>query len=76
MTTITNKFLKFKPMIKLPIVANYTFFTAITFSNINSSIKINSIVIYNFIRTIHQNRKTNIHQTQKNCHQDNLSFVC
>ena len=55
MATIANKFLKFKPMIKLPIVANYTFFTAITFSNINSLIKINSIVIYHFIRTIHQN---------------------
>ena len=36
MTTITEKFLKFKLMIKIPIVANYTFFTVITFSQSNS----------------------------------------
>ena len=31
-----NKILKFKPMIKKSIVVHYTFFTAITSSNINS----------------------------------------
>ena len=34
MTTITNKILKCKPIIKKPIVANYTFYTVITSSNI------------------------------------------
>ena len=36
MTTITDRILKFKPMIKTSVVANYTSFTAITFSNISS----------------------------------------
>ena len=35
MTTITNRILKFKPMIKKPIVADDIFFTIITFSRIN-----------------------------------------
>ena len=35
-TTITVGILKLKPMNKKPIVGNYTFFTVITFSNINS----------------------------------------
>ena len=30
-----NRILKFEPMIKIPIVANYAFFTSITFSEIN-----------------------------------------
>ena len=29
MTTITDRILKFEPMIKKPIIANYTLFTAI-----------------------------------------------
>ena len=33
---ITKRFLKFKLTIKIPIVANYTFFTVINYSNINS----------------------------------------
>ena len=37
MTTIANRILKFKPMIKIVIVTNYTFFTVFTFSKINSS---------------------------------------
>ena len=36
MTMITKGILKFEPVIKIPIVANYAFFTVITFSNINS----------------------------------------
>ena len=45
MTTITYEILNFEPMIKKPIVANYTFFPAVTFININSFTYINSIVI-------------------------------
>ena len=36
MTTIADRILKFEPMIKNPIVANYTFFTINTLSWINS----------------------------------------
>ena len=46
MTTITNRFLKFIPIIKIPIVANYLFFPVITFSNISFLTYINYIVIH------------------------------
>ena len=36
MTTIKNRFLKFEPMIKIPIVAGDSFFIVITFSNSSS----------------------------------------
>ena len=36
MTIIKNRFLKFEPMINLPIVAGDSFFIVITFSNSNS----------------------------------------
>ena len=36
MTTITNRILKFEPILKIPIVACKTFYTVITFSNIDS----------------------------------------
>ena len=36
MTSITNRNLKFKTMIRNPVVADNTFFTIITFSNIKS----------------------------------------
>ena len=29
-----------------------------------------------FIRPIYQKQKTNLYETQKDCHQDNLSFAC
>ena len=45
MVTIINKILKFKTVIKKPILANYAFFTVITFSNINPFAYISSIVI-------------------------------
>ena len=45
MTTITYRILKFESMIEKSIVANYTFFDVITFSQINSFSYINSIVI-------------------------------
>ena len=44
MTTITNIILKFEPMTKKPLVTNHAFFTSITFSRIDSSAYINSIV--------------------------------
>ena len=44
MTTITNRILKLKSMIRKSIVADNTFFTVITFSRINS-FKINYIVV-------------------------------
>ena len=34
-TAVTNRILKFIPMIEKPIVTNYTFFTVSTFSKIN-----------------------------------------
>ena len=40
-----NLSLKFKPMIKQLIVANYSFFIVITFSNIDPFAHINSIVM-------------------------------
>ena len=43
MTTITNRILTFKPMIKKPLVINHTFFTATTFSKFNFSFYIYSI---------------------------------
>ena len=36
MTTITNRILKIKPVIKISIVTNHTFFAIITFSYISS----------------------------------------
>ena len=36
MTTILSRILKFKPVIKKPIVTNHTFFIATSFSNIPS----------------------------------------
>ena len=48
MTNITDRMLKFKPMIKEPIVTNHTFFfAAVIFSRINSFAYINSFVIQN-----------------------------
>ena len=45
-TTITSEIMKLKPTIKIPIVTNDTFFTVITFSEINFFTQINSIIIY------------------------------
>ena len=45
MATITYKILKFEPKTKKPVVTNYTFFTVITFSNINFFTQIISIAI-------------------------------
>ena len=36
MTAITNRFLKFKPMIKIQMVTSYTFFVVFTFYKISS----------------------------------------
>ena len=45
MTTVTDRMLKFKRIIKKPIVANIKFFTDVTFSRIISFAYINSFVI-------------------------------
>ena len=45
MATIVYRILKFESMIEKPIMANQTFFAAVTFSKINSFAYINSIVI-------------------------------
>ena len=84
MTTIANRDLIFKPMIKVPIVANHTFFTIITFSRINSfnSITFNrsipSILSIKSIKSILS--KCSIYKIHlsdsKICHQDNLPFLC
>ena len=74
MTTITDRILKFKPMIQRAIAANHTFFIVITFGRINSLVYINFIV-KNTIYKTHLS-KTNFHQIQKDYHQDNLSFAC
>ena len=44
-SNIANRILKFKPMIKKPIMTNHTFFAVVTFSKISSFADINSIVI-------------------------------
>ena len=36
MKGITNGILKFRPVFKIPVATNYTFFTIITFHKINS----------------------------------------
>ena len=45
MTTITDIILKLKSMVKNPIVNNHTFFTVITYININTFRKYYSIVM-------------------------------
>ena len=45
MATITNRILKFEPIIKILIVTNYALFTIISFSKINFVTYINFIVI-------------------------------
>ena len=62
-TNIANEILKFKSIVKKPIVTNHTFFTVITFCNINS-------IVIQYLKI----SKTN--QSQKYCHQDNLPFLC
>ena len=56
-------------------MANHAFFTVITFNRINSFAYISFIVTL-FIRPIYQIRETNLHQAEKDRHQDNLSFAC
>ena len=66
MATIACRILKFKSVIKKPLVTNPTFFTSITLSRINSFAYINY--------EIHLS-KYNFHQFQKDFRQDNLSFA-
>ena len=46
-TTIAKRILKYKPMIKKPLVTDNTFFTVSIFSKINPFTQISSIVIQN-----------------------------
>ena len=59
-------------MTKKPVVTGNTFFTFITFSNMNSlQVPFKSLnSIYNTYLL-----KTKLPQLQKDCHQDNLSFT-
>ena len=52
MTTIAYLILKFKSMIKIPIVTNQTFFPIVTFSRIIFFAYINSIVIQHSLHII------------------------
>ena len=52
MTTIAYLLLKFKSMIKIPIVTNQTFFPIVTFSRIIFFAYINSIVIQHSLHII------------------------
>ena len=51
MATITYRILKLEPMTEKPTMANYTFFTVATFSNINSF----TYIISTFIRPVIKN---------------------
>ena len=70
-TTITYRILKFEPLIKKPIVTNYTFCTVITTASINSSLK-SVLLQYSIYKTYLL--KTNLHQFQEDFLQNNLSF--
>ena len=71
MMNITNRVLILKPMIKKSIVANYTFVTVITSRSINYFAYICSIVYKSHLS---KSKKTNLYLSQRDCHQDNLSF--
>ena len=74
MITNTNRVLKFEPKIRTRIVAEYTFFTVITFSNINSFTLYHNITfIMRPIRRNQKKRKKN-HQNQKDDHHACLQF--
>ena len=69
LATITYRIMKFKPVIKKPIMINYTFFTVITFSNHQF------LCLNQFYRNAAFMRP-NLYQFQKNFHQDNQSLAC
>ena len=66
MATIAYRILKFKSMIKRPIMTNHTFFAIVTFSQ-DQFLRLYQFYSYTaFI----------ISNLQKDFHQDNLPFVC
>ena len=65
--TITKRILKCNPMIKKPIVINYTFFTIITWFII--------IIIQHLLDPFIKS-KTNLYKTQYRGHQDNRPSAC
>ena len=70
MTTITIRFWKFEPIIKIPVATNHTFFAVIIFSNISFFLHLNQFYgTITFVRSIYQNEKINYHQ-------DITSFSC
>ena len=69
MATTTDRMLKFKLIIKKPIMINHTFFAIVTFSKINYFSYIDSFVI-------HHLWDLTLIKFKKDCHQDDLSFAC
>ena len=75
MTTIKKRILKFKPMIKMPITASIHSLLLLALPD--QFLYLNHFYSSTiFIRPIYQNQKTDLHQFQKDFHQDNLSFAC
>ena len=76
LTINTKKILKFEPMIKTLSVANYVFSTGFTFYQ-DQFFHLNQLYRKaTFIISIYENKTTNLYQTQKDCHQYILLFVC
>ena len=76
MTAIKDRILKFKPMIEKPIVANYMFFLYCYYFWQDKFLSLNQFYRNTaFITPSRQNQKTNLHQSQKDFHQDNVSFA-
>ena len=74
MMTITDRILKFKPIMKKTTLANPIFFTVIILISISYFVLNQFYCNVTFIRT--NLSKTNLYQFQKDCYQDNLSFAC
>ena len=70
MLTIAHRILKLESMIKTSIVVNHAFFTSITFGKMNFFAYISQFLqFYRNAAFIRSN-------LQKDCHQNNLPFVC
>ena len=79
MTTITNRILIFKPMIKKPIVTNLTYdiLIDILVTFLLSLLSARSMLSLTSIQFSTTFIGSNLYLSQKDCHhQDNLSFGC
>ena len=76
MATLTKIILKFKPIVKIPIVVNHAYFTVFTLSWTNSFAYISSIILQQLYDSFIEIKKVNLYQSQKDFHQRNLSFAC